>query len=738
MLFLYPALAFGQATNIYITPDGNPLASPSLCTSSVQISSPAFFNNSSNWGSGNGKIGQGTTVHLCGTFTANAGSSGYLTFHGGGNNVNPITLLFDTNTVIQAPYWGGAVISAGSYQGTQNYIIVDGGTNGVIQATANGTDLANQQSNGTGVYFLDVSSSVIRNLTIQNMYVHDSVSNTNDTNGGGTFGIEWESGNNVSIYNVTVHDARWGIFYEWESTYADVNIFNNTEYNCDHGVVLGDGNNNSILNTAAVYENTFYNGANWDTTSDTFHHDGIHTWAEHRGSQINGLLLYNNYSYGDMGVNNTADIFIDAGSGGVIPGVSIFNNIFSNISHGLNNGQITTSGTNTNIYNNTFVSTTSLRTTAIFIPSAPPIAKNNIFSNVGSAFNNDNTTVKPSQSDYNDFYNVGSIGVWYNYVTLAQWQAQTGLDVHSSTANPNLTASFMPNAGSPAIGASINLTSYCSIYPALCLDRNGSQRPMCGSWDTGAYQYCTSNCNSATCAPAFVAQPQNQTVAVGQTATFTVLAIGNPLPTYQWYENNVAIADATSFMYTTPAATAGDNGAVFDCVLSGLVTSSTATLTVTGAPSPSTSTVAAGLNAALVYPDPATSSYDPTIRICPGGPASGGADIGVTIYDVSGRAVNSSDAFSFIGVPLNGVGAGQFECYEYKWTGHKASGIYFAVVHAKGSGTTVKAKLKFAVVSRASDRLERRLAPCFRVMLYLKHARQEPIGTRRRRYRARF
>jgi hypothetical protein len=48
-------------------------------------------------------------------------------------------------------------------------------------------------------------------------------------------------------------------------------------------------------------------------------------------------------------------------------------------------------------------------------------------------------------------------------------------------------------------------------------------------------------------------------------------------------------------------------------------------------------------------------------------------------------------------IPSAGVGAGQY-CYEYKWTGHKASGVYFAVVHARVSGTTVKARLKFAVV----------------------------------------
>ena len=115
-------------------------------------------------------------------------------------------------------------------------------------------------------------------------------------------------------------------------------------------------------------------------------------------------------------------------------------------------------------------------------------------------------------------------------------------------------------------------------------------------------------------------------------------------------------------------------------------------------PVTTSTTLSPGLNAALVYPDPVTPPHDPTIRICPGGSTSGGADIGVTIFDVSGRAVNSSDAFNFIGTPSQGEGAGQFECYEYKWTGHKASGVYFAVIHAKVSGTTVKAKLKFAVV----------------------------------------
>ena len=103
---------------------------------------------------------------------------------------------------------------------------------------------------------------------------------------------------------------------------------------------------------------------------------------------------------------------------------------------------------------------------------------------------------------------------------------------------------------------------------------------------------------------------------------------------------------------------------------------------------------APGLNAAVVYPNPAVSPADPTIRVCPGIVDS----VDITVFDVSGRVVHSATiAGSASFTPLAGEGTGQF-CYEHVWTGSKASGIYHAVVHAKGGGTTVKARLGFAVV----------------------------------------
>lgn len=84
-------------------------------------------------------------------------------------------------------------------------------------------------------------------------------------------------------------------------------------------------------------------------------------------------------------------------------------------------------------------------------------------------------------------------------------------------------------------------------------------------------------------APSITSQPMNQTVTVGETATFTVAAVGNPPPSYQWLENGHPITGANSSFYTTPATTSSDNGAQFSVVVGnkrGSVTSNAATLTV--------------------------------------------------------------------------------------------------------------------------------------------------------------
>jgi immunoglobulin I-set domain protein len=127
-----------------------------------------------------------------------------------------------------------------------------------------------------------------------------------------------------------------------------------------------------------------------------------------------------------------------------------------------------------------------------------------------------------------------------------------------------------------------------------------------------AFSLALSGCSGATLSsssskidvPAIATQPANQSVTVGQTAMFSVMATGAAPLTYQWQNNGANISGATAASYTTPATVSGDNGATFRVVVTnsgGSTTSNAATLTVTAvsvAPSittqPANQTVSAG------------------------------------------------------------------------------------------------------------------------------------------------
>ena len=88
---------------------------------------------------------------------------------------------------------------------------------------------------------------------------------------------------------------------------------------------------------------------------------------------------------------------------------------------------------------------------------------------------------------------------------------------------------------------------------------------------------------SAAIPPQITVQPANQTVKVGQTATFSVTATGTAPLQLPWRKNGTAIAGATASSYTTPATVSGDNGSTFTVVVTnaaGTITSNAATLTV--------------------------------------------------------------------------------------------------------------------------------------------------------------
>jgi hypothetical protein len=84
--------------------------------------------------------------------------------------------------------------------------------------------------------------------------------------------------------------------------------------------------------------------------------------------------------------------------------------------------------------------------------------------------------------------------------------------------------------------------------------------------------------------PIITQHPSSVSAAVGQTASFSLVATGTATLGYQWQRNGTAISGATATTYTTPVLAKADSGAVFRCIVTnsaGSATSDPATLSVT-------------------------------------------------------------------------------------------------------------------------------------------------------------
>ena len=111
--------------------------------------------------------------------------------------------------------------------------------------------------------------------------------------------------------------------------------------------------------------------------------------------------------------------------------------------------------------------------------------------------------------------------------------------------------------------------------------------------------------------PSITTQPADQSVVVGNAASFTVVAGGSPTLAFQWQRNMTDIAGANGSTLNLAPATLSDNGAKFRCIVSngfGSVTSNEATLTVTALPpviiTEPTTDVAIALDSVLMLRDP--------------------------------------------------------------------------------------------------------------------------------------
>jgi hypothetical protein len=170
-------------------------------------------------------------------------------------------------------------------------------------------------------------------------------------------------------------------------------------------------------------------------------------------------------------------------------------------------------------------------------------------------------------------------------------------------------------------------------------------------------------------APTITVNPSNVTKAVGEQATFSVTATGTPTLHYSWRKNGAIISGAPdSSSYTTPAVTAGDNGAQYTVMVSnayGNTLSATGgVLTVTtGSTAPSITTHPAGLNVTAGQPATFTvvASGSPTLTYqwykAPDGTTAGAAISGATSASYTIASTATPDAGYYYCTVTNGFGS---------------------------------------------------------------------------------
>jgi len=488
---LFLAASPASAKDIYISQSGT--GTGTSCTDTLPV---AWFNNSANWGSGSSQIGPGTTVHLCGTFTGAPGST-MLTFQGSGTSGNPITLLFESGANLTAPYWStnGAINTNGN-----SWLVVNGditgGRQGIIQNTANGSSLTYRQVS-RGILADRCANCVVKNITIANIYIHTS-SADNSVPGDQVNGLRfYYNADNLTITNILCHDVTWCAV----GTANNFTLSNSEIYNVDHGIadaLTGTG----TLTNIGIYGNHIHDYATWDTSSNSYHHDGIHIWAN-SGAQVSGGNIYNNLFDGDVGANVTAHVYIETVSGSpagtYTSNIRIFNNVFLPPGTSRNYRAIWMDGgagnpSNNAVYNN-FINTGLNSYDAVRANGQAGVRfENNLIMSSGNGSSDivlaSSTTV--GTVDYNTYLSNtgGNTFVWQSSFigSLSQWQSSCSCDANSqlvTSSQINATSDGHLQIGSVAITAGTNLTSLS--LTTLNYDKAGILRPAVGTWAAGAY-----------------------------------------------------------------------------------------------------------------------------------------------------------------------------------------------------------------------------------------------------------
>ena len=466
--------AMGSAKDIYMAQNTAGRGDGVDCANAFAYS---FFNDAANWGSGTEQIGPGTTVHLCGVITTFNGSTyDYLTFRGSGSSGAPITLKWEPDAKLSVPSCGSG--SCVLFSG-KSYLVFDGGSNGVVEETDNGSALGHQDRH-TALYGRPCNHCEFKNLALRNIYVHSLASDDVGADG------LTVSGPGISMHHMSCTHASGCFTLSVSGADDSVEMYNLDSDHTNHCMTVAANGAGYSLLSARIHDNSCRDFANWYTASNAFHHDGLHLYALN-GATFRNVWVYNNLFEGDPGVNVTSFIYAT----GAVSESFFFNNVMlTPADKYFNNGVFCAGGDGIAIYNNLILGGTTASGLCLATSGTGIAVRNNMVGRCSGLVSlAAGTTLVERGLDHNVY---GPGQNWKSgstfYYSFEQWKAASGEGAHSlTTADLKVDGEGRPQPGSPAINAGVNL-SYHALGP-LNADKVGDPRSACSAWDAGPYNH---------------------------------------------------------------------------------------------------------------------------------------------------------------------------------------------------------------------------------------------------------